>query len=227
VKDDFPAKLSRAIRYSMDTVTNLLTQLNHPDHLLTRIGHPDRSDFRGVVADALQDNGRDSEADLLRSGKHVVVHEGKVKPGRWTHRPFEEHRNRLSAAIRAEGGWDEAHPPLPNGFPNHPRTFMPDSYWTGADDDDLDTWHADDLSQHELDENGIPMLEGSTFTCHDFQAPAHQAPKEWTDLLTDTMFDHRNGVLNHLPPDRRAHLEAIANEGHSLSLEEPVPEEGK
>lgn len=85
MKDDLITNLNKVL-YSADhsTVENLLTQLASPEHLLTRTGHPSRSDFRGVLADALQDTGRDEEAGHLRSGRHVVVHEGKVVPGRFS-----------------------------------------------------------------------------------------------------------------------------------------------
>jgi hypothetical protein len=94
MNDDFADKLGRAIRYSMDTVTNLLSQLGHPDHLHTRLGkdHPEADEgkadhhLRLVAADALQDNGRDEEAGLLRDGtQHVMVQGGKVVPARLTH----------------------------------------------------------------------------------------------------------------------------------------------
>jgi len=79
--------LAKALRYSMDTVENLLSQLqanplarfpqedNNPtnDHTMQRL----------VTADALQDADREQEANLLRDLKqHVVVKDGRVRAGK-------------------------------------------------------------------------------------------------------------------------------------------------
>jgi hypothetical protein len=84
---DFSEQLSKALQYTADksTVDNLLHQLSQPEHDQTRWGQGDHT-FRGVVADSLQDNGRDSEAQLLRGGGHVVVRDGQVLAGQFTPR---------------------------------------------------------------------------------------------------------------------------------------------
>jgi hypothetical protein len=86
MNDDFIGDLNKALRYSADTVENLLGQLASDAHQKTRWGLPEGDKtFRGVLADALQDNGRDKEADVLREpDRHVMVHNGKVVPARFT-----------------------------------------------------------------------------------------------------------------------------------------------
>lgn len=73
----------------MSTHEALLEQLSSPEHAVTRGGGElgeDQKGFRNAVADSLRDAGRDGEADLVQDhGQHVVVHEGQVKKGRYTH----------------------------------------------------------------------------------------------------------------------------------------------
>ena len=84
----FARRYSTALRFSMTTHENLLTQLASPEHAITRGGgeHLDENQktFRNVVADSLRDQDRHSEADLVQDhGQHVVVHEGQVKKGQY------------------------------------------------------------------------------------------------------------------------------------------------
>jgi len=66
------------------TVQSLLAQLASAEHTAHRWGHDDAlQGFRGIVADALDDVGRDREARLLRTqGRHVLVTPEGVRPGR-------------------------------------------------------------------------------------------------------------------------------------------------
>lgn len=83
---EFNEALNSVLRYSMDTVENLVSQLATPEHNQNRWGGPEADHtFRGVVADALRDNDRHTEADLLNDPKqHVVVDGGRVRAGRFT-----------------------------------------------------------------------------------------------------------------------------------------------
>ncbi len=67
------------------TVAELLRQLGLPEQLQHRLGRdPALHGLRGIIADALQDMGRDREANLLRrEGQHVMtLPDGRVVPGR-------------------------------------------------------------------------------------------------------------------------------------------------
>jgi hypothetical protein len=82
---DFPSEYEKALdrrRYSAGTV--------QPHEMLSLLGERDRwpserpSNNRAIVADYLDDSERYDEAKLLRDPRqHVVVHEGKVKRGKW------------------------------------------------------------------------------------------------------------------------------------------------
>jgi hypothetical protein len=62
------------------TVNSYIEQLASPAHAPTRAGGENADHtFRGTMADALQDNGRDEEAGLLRSRRPVFVHEGQIR----------------------------------------------------------------------------------------------------------------------------------------------------
>jgi hypothetical protein len=86
--DDLILELNRVLKYSHETVQNLLTQLSGPEHAQTRQGGPnaDRT-FRGVLADAIDETDRpdaDLESALLRDGgQHVIVHGGVVRPAKY------------------------------------------------------------------------------------------------------------------------------------------------
>jgi hypothetical protein len=232
VKDDFPEKLSRAIRYSMDTVTNLLEQLNHPDHNATRWGHPDRSDFRGVVADALQDNGRDQEADLLRSGKHVVVHEGKVKPGRFTW----EH---LGDAMHAADHTLFNPTAMPPSQYRRTMQVSPGIDWTPADGVDythrqveerLNQPHLDDTNRADVHhEDGIPHVGMVDDTCARDDVPITGAAQNYKDhILTPQLrwIEHHLGPMSE--EERQGYLNhPLVQNVLKAPFEEPVPEEGK
>jgi hypothetical protein len=75
--------LNAALRYSMDTVSNMLEQLAKPEHNHTRWGGENADHtFRGALADALDEQGRDEEASLLRNPKQSVTVAGRngVRP---------------------------------------------------------------------------------------------------------------------------------------------------
>jgi uncharacterized protein (TIGR02996 family) len=90
----FNDHLNEALKYNADqsTVDNLLSQLSSDEHAATRLGSGDHT-LRLVAADALQENGREPEANLLRKqDQHVMVHEGKVVPARRTFRTYDGYR---------------------------------------------------------------------------------------------------------------------------------------
>lgn len=63
-----------------DTLTNGITALSSPEHEATRRGGEGADHtFRGMLADVLQTHEREDEANLLRSGRPVFVHEGQVR----------------------------------------------------------------------------------------------------------------------------------------------------
>lgn len=80
---------------------------------------------------------------------------------------------------------------------------------------------------HHDPKTGLPLIRGSCFTCHDFEAPIHKAPEEWGQLLNDTVFHPGNNVTTHLPQQERERIERMVTEGvKRVPIEEPVPEEG-
>lgn len=85
---EYAGEYERALHYEADdaTVHHFLTELAKPEHNETRWGTGGDQTMRSVAADAFSDVGREREGELLRGGGHVVVHEGKVKPGRFTHK---------------------------------------------------------------------------------------------------------------------------------------------
>jgi hypothetical protein len=65
--------LNRVLKYGVDDATNLLRQIEgNPEHQQPNAVH------RLVTADALQEQGRDSEANLLRSEHPIYFRNGKV-----------------------------------------------------------------------------------------------------------------------------------------------------
>jgi hypothetical protein len=132
---DFIADLNRVLKYSADTVENLLTQLSHPDHNATRWGQGDHI-FRGVLADALQENDRHTEADLLRQpDQHVVVQDGKVRAGRFTDRPVRDAERRVLQHVEQWSG-EPAHWYPEIGWSDEsgsPRYHNPD-LWAGEEE---------------------------------------------------------------------------------------------
>lgn len=215
---DFHRELNRVLRYSMDTVTNLLDQLASPEQFHTRIGKGDRH-LRLVAADALQDHNRESEANLLRSDGHIVIHNGQVKPGRLTLRPLQEYREHVANRLAEEGA---------HHF-GEPTTITPNINWVSEDepDDSLVT----NPNVHPTDDHGVPLVWGSTFTCHDFgnrvnnPTPINKAGREWTDLLCDTVFAPRNDVASHLSPETQRRLEKEIRDGaDKVPVEEPIPD---
>jgi hypothetical protein len=98
-------ELNRVLKYSHDDVHNLMTQLASPEHNHTRWGGEQADHtFRGVLADALQESGRETEAGLLRTpDQHVVVHEGKVRAGKFTPQHLEDRLQDAENWIRDNG----------------------------------------------------------------------------------------------------------------------------
>lgn len=83
-------------RYAMNTVAGMLKTLSHPTRVTTRANlEGGDSLLRDATADALDDSGRADEASLLRSGRHVMVHQGRVHPARFTITPIARAYGRL------------------------------------------------------------------------------------------------------------------------------------
>lgn len=90
---NFNDALAKALRYSTDTIHTLLTELQKPEYDHHRWGSDDiepTQGLRGVLADAMDEQGRDTEANLLRTkGQHVLVDgQSKVRPARFTESPL-------------------------------------------------------------------------------------------------------------------------------------------
>jgi hypothetical protein len=233
VSDDLTDKLNRVLKYSADhsTVENMLHQLGQPEHLLTRIGHPSRTDFRGVLSDALRDHGRDQEADLLHQGGHVVVHDGKVKPGRFT---WEHLQHAMSRADHELFN--------PNVMERGPyRTTLetgPSIDWIPADDADPDAVeeemyqpHIDDSNRPVVHHNkdGIPHVGITDDTCNTEDVPITKAADRYRNTVLNEQLgwigdmDHNPATPEHLESLRTHPLvEAVSK----APIEEPVPDKG-
>lgn len=149
--DNFNSDLNSVLRYSMNTVENLLHQLQQPEHNQTRWGHPDRSDFRGIVADSLSDADREKEAELLRNPQqHVMVVDGRIRPAQFVG----SHIGRAAYALDDFIGQHS-----PDGrTPDIGWSFPVGSHRTGSSRlnttgfaDDADTVHMSDAGSHLAD----------------------------------------------------------------------------
>lgn len=246
---NFHSDLNKALRYSMDAVDNLLSQLSSPAHIHTRAG-TSRGDktLRLVLADALQEQGREREAGHLRGDGHVMVHGGEVKPARFTLRHLHALHDRVAQELLAAGDWNTAHPIMNYGTPHqhepHPRDFLPGAEFQDAVPLTQEPWEVeggynpihdylhDEVAEahperiHKDPDTGLPLIRGSCFTCHDFECPIHEAPMEWAELLNDTVFEQRNRVTRHLPQAERERIaRMVTEEAGRVPVEEPVPQE--
>jgi uncharacterized protein (TIGR02996 family) len=99
--------LNRVLRYSSDTVENLLHQLASPEHNETRWATENADHtFRGVLADALDERDRPDEAALLRNPEqHILVDNGTIKPGAFKYRQafYTDQAGELEQMIDDEG----------------------------------------------------------------------------------------------------------------------------
>lgn len=134
MSEKFSEDLSKVL-YTADqsTVENLLGQLARPEHDRTRWGDPDGDHhLRGVAADALQDNGRDREADHLRSGRHVMVQDGKVVPARFNLDNFVNRYAALEDMMDEHTGgdhevwWEVHYPPGVSSGASHAMLLGPE-----------------------------------------------------------------------------------------------------
>lgn len=94
---DYPKHYHKALQFSADH--SAVPYLLSPESLTDADRHGGAGadhTKRGVIADYLQDLGRDGEAQLLRSGRHILIHQGTVQPGRFTVR----HLAKAVAAVR-------------------------------------------------------------------------------------------------------------------------------
>jgi len=94
-----------------DTINNMMGQLNHPDNNPHRWGENEPlHGVRGPLADALEESGRGQEAALLRQPKqHVILHEGRIVPGRFTAEHIENALDHIDQNIDQPGVFPELH----------------------------------------------------------------------------------------------------------------------
>lgn len=130
-----PVKKSRqrstVTRYGADhaTVDTLLHQLQQPEHDEHRWGLDDPvNGHRGITADALDDVGRGDEAELLRRpNTHVMVHEGRVVPARFTDAHVRGREEAVDRHLRmmTRGGYNPTHGfGFVHGEGNDPSTII-------------------------------------------------------------------------------------------------------
>lgn len=191
---------------------------------------------RGVAADYLSDLGREAEAAYLRSGRHVMVVNGsgadtRVVPARWTLRPIHLFRQAFADAMLGHGGWEAAHPVLPNGYRVHPRDFIPGAAFEPASEEDeeavADAEHVTDPARHMADrDTGRPLVVIPDLTGDYTHASVEDAAAAFSESLLGTVFHPGNEVLQHLPPAAVESLWRLARIARHLRLEEPIPGEG-
>lgn len=96
----------RLIRYGHSNAEHFLNILSKPEHEATRMNteEGDRT-TRLVAADALQDEGRDEEAELLRGEDHVMVHGGSVVPAKIAYRQafYSDNEPELDDVVENDG----------------------------------------------------------------------------------------------------------------------------
>ena len=109
--DDFHSDMDRVLRYAADDIAALLHALSQPEQGPHRWGHDDPlSGPRGPLADAMDDAGRTTEAELLRTPhQHVMVVDGRIRPARLTGAQVDHHLRNYNAHLRNS---------LPFGDPN-------------------------------------------------------------------------------------------------------------
>jgi hypothetical protein len=235
MKDEFVNRLNKVLKYGADhsTVENLLSQLSAPEHLLTRTGHPSRSDFRGVLSDALRDHGRDKEADLLQSGRHVVVHEGQVKPGRFTWQHLQEAMRQVDTSL--------FHPTvMPPGPYRTTAEWGPSLKWTPnenvsyrAAEERLYQPHLDDANREVVHhEDGVPHVGCTDDTCDTDDVPITETAKTWLDnslkwQIRAASDGHREATGVALTEDQMKALynHPLVKQVLNTPIEEPVPEQ--
>lgn len=127
--------------YSHETVANMLRQLLESQHDATRWGFQEGDrNFRMALADALRDAGREAEADLVESGRHVMVDQsGQVRPARFSHARHQQALMDLHD-LTQRFGFDDFNPPHINTEdddqpipPGHARVGMGAPFFDWAD----------------------------------------------------------------------------------------------
>jgi hypothetical protein len=211
-QDSRLARTLAAIHYaaSHSDVENLLDQLSSPEHDVTRWGGPsaDRT-FRGILADALSENGREPEAELLRNPtQHVVVHEGQVRPGRWTLRHLREHARlfgrRLDPMWNADPGYDFmfARPP------DHDWVFLHNGQGDLIPDEDSPPRHL-----MYADVRGVPH---AFFAAEGDLAHEHPLP---LDQIRDRLHRH---MLTYVSDVSGPPVSSVARDTPLVPIEEPA-----
>lgn len=102
-----PDELNRIFRYNTDSINTMLAELQKPEHNQHRWGDDQPlNGIRGPLADALEENDRTKEAELLRTpNQHVMVVDGKVRPAKFNWRRVSQQLNHLSeVGSRVYGG---------------------------------------------------------------------------------------------------------------------------
>ncbi len=165
---NFHDALSAALRYSADTVTNLLTQLQQPEQNEHRWGTDGgQQGLRHVLADAMDESQRHTEADLLRQqGQHVMVHEGRVRPAKFT-----THRIRRAASQYA------------NTIDNHIG-------YDPLEGVELDTTDSGGYREEDFDEPFEPLKKGELRFIRLFDGDLNAHQKVHHSELGNTLADH-------------------------------------
>jgi hypothetical protein len=217
---DFAVAYSRVVRYSAENAAEFLRQLSLPEHAATRRGLPDGDRvFRLAASDALRDADRHPEADLLEdTAKHVVVHDGVVKPGRYTHRHVQE------AVRRAVQFVDEGTAPGTANFGEF-NAVGPTGYHFGPSKNNPHAVTVASSLAGSLPENaeGFPEEHYGEFT--QSEVPYHTLGRHVSDEFRRTYSNSawaRNLVSPH-PVDERLYRSGLA--GHLAAIRNaPVDE---
>lgn len=228
-KDKFAKDLNDVLRFGSTPdrvhVEDALGRLGSPEHLLTRAGHPKGdSFFRGQVADLLEDAGRTDEAHLIRQGGHVVVHDGKVKPGRFTIRPLYDAvynaTHRIQNAYTGNGNIFDTVPGrhVPLRFVNRIPIYRGDS---------------GDLIEHGVEGHDHPVVRvhyGGQVEAgvHPYDDPRSELRHRWMPIheLSERFADSWSQLLTEMGVDRRNPLWRHVSRMRAAPFEEVLPESG-
>jgi hypothetical protein len=137
---NFNDALAKALRYSTDTIHTLLTELQKPEYDHHRWGSDDiepTQGLRGVLADAMDEQGRDTEANLLRTkGQHVLVDENsKVRPAKFNPQRVLDHTYEVADQLyNATGGEYNPIIQIRKSYEHgYPFVDMTSSEWEGGE----------------------------------------------------------------------------------------------
>lgn len=181
---------------------------------------------REIVADYLQDLGRDEEAALLRSGKHVVVHEGRVKPGRFTLEHLEQATRRVDDHIheptprvgyhRMDYGLDFVGPD-PTGEYESAIIHEP-----GMEDDGMPAYQSlpNQEAHHWDHETNTPVVRWNDHGCADGEVPIGKLREH----LRDDYHRHADWMVSsgYNTPEVAARVKAASEHLLTVPIDEPA-----